>query len=31
VTAAAFLPNIKLQGVRRIVVTGAANSRSVNR
>jgi hypothetical protein len=31
VTAAAFLSNIKLQGVRRIVVTGAANSRSVNR
>lgn len=31
VTAGAFLSNIALQEVRRIVVTGALNSRSVNR
>lgn len=31
VTAGAFLSNIALQTVRRIVVTGAANSRVVNR
>jgi hypothetical protein len=31
VTAGAFLSNIALQDVRRIVVTGAGNSRSVNR
>ncbi len=31
VTAGAFISNIKLQDVRRIVVTGAGNSRVVNR